>query len=140
VSANLKLVRLICEAWDRGDYSSTEWAHPEIELVFADGPGPGSWRGLAGMAGAWREFLSTWDEFRQEADEYIEVDHERVLVYFRFSGRAKASGLALERTRSKGAGVFHVRDGKVTRFVVYAVRERALADLELSSEASSADS
>ena len=31
-SANLKLVRSLYTAWERGDYSYTEWAHPEIEF------------------------------------------------------------------------------------------------------------
>jgi hypothetical protein len=37
VSANLDLVRSLCVAWEEGDYSSTEWADPEIEFVVADG-------------------------------------------------------------------------------------------------------
>jgi hypothetical protein len=36
-SANLELVRSIYAASRRGDYSSIDWAHPEIELVVADG-------------------------------------------------------------------------------------------------------
>jgi len=48
-SPNVELVRSIIEAWERGDYSSAEWAHPEIEYVFADGPLDGT--GRAGRGG-----------------------------------------------------------------------------------------
>jgi ketosteroid isomerase-like protein len=50
------------------------------------------------------------------------------------SGRGKTSGLDLAQIRSKGAWLVHVRDGKVTRFVRYWDRERALADLGLAPE------
>jgi ketosteroid isomerase-like protein len=59
-SGNLEFVRSIYAAWERDDYSSTEWAHPDVEFVLADGPDPGSWRGRAGMAEGWRAFLSNW--------------------------------------------------------------------------------
>jgi ketosteroid isomerase-like protein len=123
---NMDLVRSICAAWDRGDYSASDWAHPEIEFVVVDGPTPGAWRGLTGMAEAWRVWLAAWDDFRQEADEYREVDDERVLVFFRCSGRGKTSGLDLAQMHPLMVGVFHVREGRVTRFVGYADHERAL--------------
>jgi len=134
-SANVDLVRSIYAAWERGDFSSVEWAHPEIEWVIADGPEPGSWIGFAGLAEGWRGFLSTWEEYRGEADEYREFDGERVLVSVRRSGRGKASGVELGQMLSKGAALFQVRDGKVTRIVNYFDRERALADLGLAPEA-----
>jgi hypothetical protein len=59
-SANLDLVRSLYAAWERGDFSSAEWAHPEIEFVIADGPGRGTWTGLVGLAEGWRGFLSAW--------------------------------------------------------------------------------
>jgi ketosteroid isomerase-like protein len=139
-SANVDLVRSIYAAWERGDFSSTEWAHPEIEYVIADGPEPGSWTGLAGMAEAMRSILSAWEEFRGEAEEYRELDDERVLVLTRRSGRGKTSGLELGKMRAKGAQLFHVRGGKVTRFVTYWEGEGALADLGLAAEAGSKDS
>jgi ketosteroid isomerase-like protein len=137
VSANLDLVRSIYAAWERGESDSTEWAHPQIEYVLADGPSPGTWTGLAGRAQAARDFLSAWEGFQVEAEGYRELDTERVLMLTRFSGRGKASGLELEQMRAKGARVFHIRDGKVTKLVNYIDRERAFAELGLAAEVDS---
>jgi hypothetical protein len=68
-SVNLDLVRSIYAEWERGDFGSAEWADPEIEFVFADGPEPGSYKGLAGMAKAMRGWLSAWEDLRQEPEE-----------------------------------------------------------------------
>jgi ketosteroid isomerase-like protein len=133
-SANLELVRSIFADWQRGDFSSADWAHPEIEFSIADGPAPGSWKGLAEMATGWREFLSAWEDFHaDEVDEYRELDGERVLALQRFTVRGKTSGLDLRRMR--GANLFHIRGGKVTRLVLYWNREHALADLGLPPDA-----
>src|SRR5437588_4245866 len=117
MSANVELVRSIFAAWERGDYSSTEWAHPEIEYVIADGPVPGTWNGLAGLAPGFRGFLRAWAELRMNAESYRGLDGERILVFVRFSGRGKLSGLDIEQTRAQGAYLFHVVSGRVTRFV-----------------------
>ena len=137
-SANLDLVRSIFADWERGDFGSAEWAHSAIEYVWVDGPSPGSRMGLAGMAEGWRGFVSAWGELRVAADDYRELDCERVLVLNHYSGgRGKTSGVELGQMRTEVAALFHVRDGKVTRLVLYWDRERAFADLGLASEADS---
>jgi ketosteroid isomerase-like protein len=134
MSANLDLVRSIYAAWERGDFSSADWAHRDIEFVWADGPAPGSWRGLAGMAEGTRSWISAWDDHRTVADEYREIDDERVLVLIRLSGRGKTSEVDLSQMGASAAHLFHVRGGKVTRFVFYFDRVHALADLGLTPE------
>ena len=129
---HLNLVRSVYTAWERGDFRPTDWADPEIEFVATDGPTPGTWTGVAGMAEAWREVLSAWEDLRLEVDEFREIDNHRILVLFRFSGRGKASGLNLGQMHAEVANLLVVRDGKVTRLVTYWDRERAFADLGLS--------
>jgi ketosteroid isomerase-like protein len=133
-SPNLELVRSIYAAFERGDFSSAEWADPEIEYVIADGPSPGRWTGLQGMAEAWRGILSTLDHLSQQVEKYVELDHERVLVLIRNTGRAKASGIEIREFADRAAGLFHIRNGKVVRQVVYMDSANALADVGLSPE------
>jgi ketosteroid isomerase-like protein len=83
------------------------------------------------MAEGGREFPSAWKDLRIEANEYRQLDSERLLVLACVSGRGKTSGLKVE---TNGASLLHVRDGKATKIVNYSDRERALADLGLSSE------
>jgi ketosteroid isomerase-like protein len=131
MSENVDLARSIFAAWGRGDFGSAGWAHHEIELVAVDGPEPGSWSGLAGMADAWRDFLRAWDAWRVEAEQYREIDQERVLVLGHYSGRGRTSGFELGEIGTRGALLLHFRDGKVTRIVIYWDRQRAFADLGL---------
>jgi ketosteroid isomerase-like protein len=127
-SPNLDLVRSIFANWERGDFSSVDWAHADMEFVGVDGPEAGSWQGLANIGEGWSTFLGTWVEYHAEADEYRELDDERVLVLMRGHGLGKTSGLKVAHT---GANVFSIREGKVTSLVIYWDRRRALVDLDL---------
>jgi ketosteroid isomerase-like protein len=136
-SANLDLVRSIYADWERGDFSSVEWAHPEIGYVIADGPSPGRWNGLAGLAEGARSWMGAWEEFRIEAEEFRELDSERVLVLTRARGRGKTSGLEVGRIAGQAADVFSIRESKVTKYVVYFDLQHASVDLGLSLRADS---
>jgi ketosteroid isomerase-like protein len=136
LSENVDLVRSIVAEWERGDYSSAEWAHAGIEFVFLDGPIRGRWTGREGMADANREWLSAWKAVRQTFDEVRELDGERVLVLHQYRATGRRSGLEMEQMRTDAAVVFELRDGKVVRLVHYFDRERAFADLGLAPGAS----
>jgi ketosteroid isomerase-like protein len=132
MSENLDLVRSIFAGWERGDFfSSGGWVHPEIEYVIADGPEPGRWTGLLEMVKGHRNFLSAWEDYRVDVDEYRELDDERILVLLHHRGRGKTSGLEVDQMRSDGANLAHIRDEKVIKLVVYWERKNALADLGL---------
>jgi ketosteroid isomerase-like protein len=131
-SANLDLVRSICTAWERGEYSSVEWAHPEIEYAHVGGPSPGNWKGVAGMAEGWRDILSVIAEHSVAVDEYRELDGDRVLALCHLSGRGRTSGLELGRMQAKVAALFEIRGAQVTRLVNYLDADAAFADLGLT--------
>jgi ketosteroid isomerase-like protein len=135
-SSNVDLVRSIYATSDA--WSSFEgWADPDIEFGWADGPSPGSWKGREEVEQGWRDFLSTWDEYRVDVEDCRELDDERVFVLTRRRGRGKTSGIELGQIRPEGAAVFHLSGGKVTKFVGYFDRERAFADLGLTAESGS---
>jgi ketosteroid isomerase-like protein len=131
MSDNLDLVRSIYADWERGDFSRADWADPDIEYVIVGGPAPGEWTGLKSMASAWRDVLSATERYRTRVDGCREIDDQRVLVLTSRSGRGKTSGVDLGQMMDRSAGLFHIRNGKVTRLLVYMNRDRALADLGL---------
>jgi ketosteroid isomerase-like protein len=140
MGGNLELVRSIYADWGRGDFSATEWAHPDIEFVMPDGVVSGSWTGVTEMARAWREVLQAWADFHAELETCEALDDARVLVLTENSGRGRTSGVDVGQIRTRGANVFHIRNGKVTRLVAYWHRDRALIDLGLADEVMSEES
>ena len=129
---NVDLVRSIYGAWERDDYSSLDWAHPQMEYVIADGPSPGSWSGIDGMVEGFREVLSAWEDWSVLADDYLGLSGNRVLVSFHCTGRGKTSGVDLSLLNVNGATLFELDNAKVTRIVQYFERDHALADLGLA--------
>jgi ketosteroid isomerase-like protein len=117
----VEVVRAIYRSWAKGDFSSVAWADPDILFVLS-GPDSRVHRGLQAMSRAGGQWLQTWDEFRVEAQEFIDVE-DGVLVLTEFRGRSKTSGVSVE---SMGACVFWFRDGKVVRLVINTDRPTGL--------------
>src|SRR5262245_2855275 len=127
---NVEIVRKIYPAWERGDFSSVEWADPEIEFRIQSGADETAGRGVEAMGRAWREWLSAWADFRSVANEFIDIG-DQVLVLAEFRGRGKTSGLSVEAMH-EGAALFTVRDGKVVALTPYTDRDEALEAAGLS--------
>ena len=70
--------------------------------------------------------------------DFRELDDGRVLVFNVIGGRGKGSGLDVAQTETKGANLFPVRDGRVTKLVLYWNHDRAFADLGLRPEGDAA--
>lgn len=83
------------------------------------------------MAEAFRDWLGALRNFRSVADEYRQLERGRVLVLVHRVSRGKASAVEVAESPNQGAHLFELRDGKVTRLIIYVDREHALADLGL---------
>jgi len=79
--------------------------------------------------------MSAWQGWNAVAEEYRELDSERVLVLTTSTGRGKSSGLGVGQLYTHGANLFDLRGRRVTRLVTYWNRDRAFADLGLSESA-----
>jgi ketosteroid isomerase-like protein len=122
---NADLVRPIYEEWGRGNWQPRfELYHPRMEWGWSD-----EFPGLAGVYEDHRSpnprlrgWLSGWEHWRAEADEYLELgDH--VVVLASYHGRGKGSGVEIHQ---EGAHVFELRDGKVVRLEIFANRTNAI--------------
>jgi ketosteroid isomerase-like protein len=132
MSENLDLVKSIYVAWERGDFTSADWADHEIEYVMLGGLSSETTVGVPAMAEAWASMLRSWEGLRAVPEEIREIDQDRVLVLLKNEGRGKGSGIDIQGISAKSANLFTIRDGRVIRLVLYWDRDEALADLGLT--------
>jgi ketosteroid isomerase-like protein len=88
---NVEIAREIYRDWERGDFSSVEWADPDIEFMLGSGADEAVHRGTEAIGQAWTEWLRAWDEFRVEAEKFLDLGDD-ILVLVKFGGRGKTSG------------------------------------------------
>jgi ketosteroid isomerase-like protein len=131
VSSNLDLVKSIYADWERGDWSASDWADPEIEFEMVGGLTEGTWTGIVEMGRAWGKMVNAWDDLAASPEEFRELDGDRVLVLLHNTGRGRESGIEIEDITTRSANVFTIRDGKVTRLTLYWNRDQAIAELGL---------
>jgi ketosteroid isomerase-like protein len=74
-----------------------------------------------------RQWLSPWENWRCEAEEFI-AHGDHVVVLARYRGRGKGSGAPVD---TQGAHVWTMRNGKAVRLEIFADRQRALESVRL---------
>ena len=123
MSENVERVLRGYDAWNRHDWDLLfEMLDPEIEWLPMEGTMIGGpFHGHAEV----REFMETlaemWDEFRIEAEDFIEHG-DRVLALVRVRSRARTSGIELDE---QWAHLWTARDGLAVRLQVFSDRRRA---------------
>ncbi len=126
---NVEIVRTCLWAFDRGDYAAAlETLHPDISYELTHFPDGQVYRGHDGVREAFRIWLGTWEDYRQERDEVIDAGDE-VIVPTREYGRGKGSGLQLDRLTY---GIWTLRDGEVIRIRFCSSKTEALAAVGLT--------
>ena len=93
---------------------------------------------VPGLAGVYRdpaernkrlhEWLSPWEDWRCDVEEFIEHG-DCVVAIARYRGRGKGSGAEVD---TRGAHVWMLRDGRVVRLEVFADPVKALESVGLT--------
>ena len=120
---NVEIVRSVHEGWATGDFTigrglfspDFAWEQP------AQAVEPGSRSGVE-VRDALRNLFEVYDDYRVEADEFIDAGAD-VVVVGRSKGTAKASRMPLDQLF---AFVWTVRDDLLVRLRVFTSREEAL--------------
>ena len=122
---NIKVLEPVYEQFSKGNFrpvtdaygADLEWGWSEEFPDIA-----GVERGAEGQSDKLLAWLSTWEHWRVEVEEY-RTNGDFVVVLTRYIGRGKGSGVDVD---TPGAHLWTVRDGRAVRMVVVSDRERAL--------------
>jgi hypothetical protein len=118
---NVEVTQSIFAAWAQGDFSSADWADPEI--AFRTITEREESQGVAAMGERWGEWLRAFEHFSVHAEQYLDAG-DRVLVMTRFLGTGKGSDAPLDDFQ--GACLFTLRKGNVVRLALFTNRREAL--------------
>ena len=129
---NVEALKTVYDRWGAGDFWTPGIFDSDAEVVWAgempDLAGPGG-QGLAAIEAGMRTWLAAWDEYRWEADRFIPVNENRVLVLFTARGRGKGSSVEVE---AHWAHLWTFREGKATRVEGFIHQPEALEAAGLS--------
>jgi ketosteroid isomerase-like protein len=106
---------------------------PDIEVKEDPSfPEAGTYRGIDAVSTYFGQFSESFAEFTFEAEDFVDVGDDRVLVLFHIRNRGKGSGAT---TEARPGWIYTVRDGRVVHIEAYLDRDEALAAAGLSDRA-----
>jgi uncharacterized protein len=124
---NVELVHRVCAAFAGGDIDTIyACVAPDVEWDFTNAD---TWleeqvyRGYDAIGEFFGKWVGEWEDYRFEVEEVIDAGDKAVVV-IHDEGRAKSSGVKLER---RHAEVWTVRDGMVVRIEPFDDTAEALA-------------
>jgi len=119
---NVEIVRAVYDCWGRGDFRATaNKVAPDFEWKQLSVVEPGSHVG-ADASRALRSVFEIYEDFRIEAEEYVDAGDTTVVVA-RLRGTARGSRLHIDERQ---AFVWTVREGRPVQMEQYPNREDAL--------------
>jgi ketosteroid isomerase-like protein len=124
---DVEVVRSAWEAFARHDNAAIFPLYdPDVEIrdVFHDRV----YRGLDGVREFFRDWLSSWDGYRSEVEEWIDAGDIVVAILHAWA-RGKQSGVPVEMYQ---AHVWTLREGKLWRLRIYPTKADAVKALGLS--------
>ncbi|HYU61874.1 MAG TPA: nuclear transport factor 2 family protein [Solirubrobacterales bacterium] len=116
----------VVDALDRETLAvAFDFFDPEIEIREDPRfPERGVYRGLQAVGRYFAQFTENFDEFTFEAEDFVDLGDDRVLVLFRLRTRGAESGA---RAEARPGWIYTIRGGKAVRIEAYLDRREALA-------------
>jgi ketosteroid isomerase-like protein len=136
---NVEIIRKVYEQAGNDPDANVDLLAAEavMDWTASRAPYSGIYRGQDEILAFWRIFAEAWEEWSVELKEVIEIDPETILCVTLVRARGKGSQIPIE---ARGAGVWSLRDGKVTRATLYQSKAEALNAVGLSEQDAHASS
>ncbi len=112
---NVEIVRRVYDAFYARDVNGLDYFHPDVVVDASHRVDGRVGRGLEELVTLLGEWMSTWDDWREEVGE-IRAVGDTVLVASTQRGRGKGSGAEWE---GRFWMAYELEEGKIVRWTIY---------------------